>query len=100
MARISKAAARDERALVLREQGFSFKHISEELGFRSATEIVDAYRRAAEKRAPADRAALEEAELGRLNALAERLRDTKRLGQDRVAKRLATIEELRVLLST
>lgn len=99
MPRVTKADARDEKALTLREEGFSFKRIADELGFRSATEIVGAYQRAAGKRAPADCAALHKAELGRLNVLADRLRGSKKLKQDRVARRLATIEELRTLLS-
>ena len=96
---MTKSDDRSEQVLALRQQGRSVTRIARLLGFRSAKEVVVAYRSALDSHPPEERVELRDAELGRLDALAKLIRSNERLTAEDIASRVATIGRLRTLLT-
>ena len=79
--------ARDDKALRLRAGGRSFVAVAKALGYGRTHQANDAFNRG-----------LRRQELARLNILAEDVRASQQLEPDDVARRLRTVERLRVML--
>jgi hypothetical protein len=89
----------DERVLQLREKKRSFAAIARIIGYERASEAPVAFNRALRRRPPREQEALRKAELIRLDALAQRVRENKELTAADAARRLKAVERLRTRLS-
>ena len=86
---------RDERVLELREKRRSFGAIAKIVGYERGSEATAAFNRALRRRPPKEQESLRQAELARLDGMAERVRENKELTADDVARRLGTVDRLR-----
>ena len=89
---------RDDRALELRVKKRSFAAIARIVGYDHVSEAQAGFNRALRRRTPKEQASIREAELGRLDDMAQRVRDNKELTADAVARKLKAVERLRTLL--
>jgi hypothetical protein len=91
---------RDEKVLVLREEGRSFAGIARELGLEKTLDANAAFNRALRRKSPAEQETLRSHEIARLDALAERVRGRDDLDEAEVARRIRSVDRLkRTLLS-
>lgn len=91
---------RDERVLVLREEGRTFAGIARELGLEKTLDANAAFNRALRRRSPAEQETLRSHEIARLDALADRVRGRDDLDEAEVARRIRSVDRLkRTLLS-
>ncbi|MEY2567923.1 MAG: hypothetical protein QOE35_2452 [Actinomycetota bacterium] len=88
----------DEQALELRSSGKSFSSIAKALGLERAHDANEAFIRALRRRAPKARKVIREAEAGRLEALATKVRARDDLTPEQTKKRLRSVERLRQTL--
>jgi hypothetical protein len=91
-------AHRDEKALVLRDQGRSFASIAQLLDLAGAIEANAAFNRALRLRSAAEQAALRSRELARLDALSERLRTREGVSEEELARQMHGVQRLRKTL--
>jgi hypothetical protein len=96
--RVEDDVARDDKALRLRAGGRSFLAVAQALGYARAHYANDAFNRALRRKPAREQDSLRRQELARLNILAEDVRASQPLGPDDVARRLRTVERLRVML--
>ncbi|MDQ1374105.1 MAG: hypothetical protein QOJ09_1443 [Actinomycetota bacterium] len=92
------ASAVDEQALELRSSGKSFSSIAKALGLERAHDANEAFIRALRRKAPKARKVLREAEAGRLEALATKVKARDDLTPEQTKKRLRSVERLRQTL--
>jgi hypothetical protein len=85
----------DEEALSLREQNRSYAWVARSLGFKRANDARQGFLRALAKREGADRDALRQRELNRLDELEARIRSRDKSDPDKLAGRLVAVERLR-----
>ena len=90
--------ARDDKALRLRAGGRSFVAVAKALGYGRTHQANDAFNRALRRKPAGEQESLRRQELARLNILAEDVRASQQLEPDDVARRLRTVERLRVML--
>src|ERR1700722_16065893 len=91
-------AHRDEKALVLRDQGRSFAGIASVLDLAGAIEANAAFNRALRRRTANEQAALRSREMARLDALTERLRTRDGVTEEELARQLHGVKRLRKTL--
>ncbi len=91
-------AHRDEKALVLRDQGRSFAAIAQLLDLAGAIEANAAFNRALRLRSAAEQAALRSREMARLDALTERLRTREGVSEEELARQMHGVQRLRKTL--
>jgi DNA-binding transcriptional MerR regulator len=91
-------AHRDEKALVLRDQGRSFAAIAQLLDLAGAIEANAAFNRALRLRTAAEQAALRSREMARLDALSERLRAREGVSEEELARQMHGVQRLRKTL--
>ena len=89
---------RDERALVLRDEGRPFVGIAQFLGLESAHAANAAFNRALRRRPAAQQAQLRSREMARLDAVASRVRARDDLSLEEVARRLRGVKHQRTTL--
>ena len=94
----SKQADRDAQALASRQKGRSFVKIASLLGYDSASDAVQAYKRALLRKTPEEQATLRAAERKRFDTMAKKVRGDAALSKAEAAKRLARIDRLRTAL--
>jgi hypothetical protein len=88
----------DERVLELREKRRSFAAIARIVGYERVGEVPAAFNRALRRRPPKEQAALRKAELARLEAMAQRVRENKDLTAADAARKLGVVDRLRTRL--
>ncbi len=91
-------ACHEDNVLDLRVQGRSFAGIAKTLGLSRPCQANDAFNRAVRRKPPAERDALRNQELTRLDALADGVRAHPEVGADGVARRLRTVARLKAML--
>lgn len=91
---------KDSRVLELRQEGKSFAVIAKQLGYEKPREVWLAFNRALRRHAPEEQASLRKDEMGRLQALTESIQARSDLTEEILAKRLAAVERMRVVLCT
>lgn len=89
---------RDERALTLRDQGWSFSEIARALDVDGASEAAAAFNRALGRRPDSEQAWLRSREVARLDALASRLRWRDDLSVEDVVRHLHILQHQRKML--
>jgi len=92
------AIAVDEQALELRSSGKSFSAIAKALGLERAHDANDAFNRALRRLSPKAKKTVREAEAGRLEALATKVKGRTDLTPEQTNKRLRAVERLRQTL--
>ena len=85
-------------ALASRQKGRSFVKIASLLGYDSASDAVQAYKRALLRKTPEEQATLRAAERKRFDTMAKKVRGDAALSKAEAAKRLARIDRLRTAL--
>jgi DNA-binding transcriptional MerR regulator len=90
---------RDEKALVLREQGRPFGGIAEMLALESAGAANASFNRALRLRPKAEQLRLRNREMARLDALASRLRGREDLSVEEIVRRLRGVKYQRKTLN-
>lgn len=90
---------RDEKVLVLREEGLTFSRIARELGLEGTFGANAAFIRALHRRPASEQEDLRSHENARLDALAARVRGREDLDEAEVARRIRGLERLRKTLS-
>ncbi len=90
---------RDDQVLALREKGTSFSSIARRLELERPSAAIDAFKRAVKQRPAKERAKLQKAEFGRLDASVERVRNDAALTPEEVAAKLRTLDMLRAKVS-
>jgi hypothetical protein len=95
---VTKQADRDAQALASRQKGRSFVKIAALLGYDSASDAVQAYKRALLRKTPEEQATLRAAERKRFDTMAKNVRDDAALSKADAAERLARIDRLRAAL--
>lgn len=95
---MNDTAARDERALELRSVGKSFAAIADIVSYERPREANDAFNRALRRKPEAERDRLRGDELGRLDAMAQRISAREDLDPDRIAGHLRSVDRLRTML--
>ena len=93
-----KQVERDAQALASRQKGRSFVKIASLLGYDSANDAVQAYKRALLRKTPEEQATLRAAERKRFDTMAKKVRGDAALSKAEAAKRLARIDRLRTAL--
>ena len=88
----------DERVLELRAQRRSFAAIARIVGYERASQVPAAFNRALRRRPPQEQEALRRAELARLDAMTQRVRENKELTAEDAARKLDTVGRLRARL--
>jgi hypothetical protein len=86
----------DQDVLRLREDGNSFAAIARSLNLSRAKDALAAWRRAVERVSPDERSRLVGSERARLQQLEERIRDRDAADPERLARRLAALDALRI----
>ncbi len=94
----AKQADRDAQALASRQKGRSFVKIAALLGYDSASDAVQAYKRALLRKTPEEQATLRAAERKRFDTMAKKVRGDAALSKAEASKRLARIDRLRTAL--
>jgi hypothetical protein len=95
---MTRDADRDERALVLRDQGQPFARIAQTLGFDDARAANAGFNRALRVRPRAEQVRLRSREVARLEALALRVRGRDDLSVEEVVRRLRGLKHQRQTL--
>jgi hypothetical protein len=95
---MTDAATCEDKALELRASGKSFAAIAKTLGYERTHQANEAFNRALRRKPTAKRDRLRRQELTRLDAMAEGVRASHKLGPDGIAQRLQTVERLRTML--
>jgi AraC-like DNA-binding protein len=88
----------DDRVLELREKRRSFAAIAQIVGYDRTSEAPAAFNRALRRRPPKEQAAVRDAELARLDSMAQRVRENKELTAADAARRLGVVDRLRARL--
>lgn len=91
---------KDSRVLELRQEGKSFAAIAKQLDYDKPREVWLAFNRALRRHAPEEQANLRRDEMGRLQALTDSITARTDLEAGVQAKRLASVERMRVVLCT
>ena len=91
---------RDDKVLVLREQGRSFAGIARALGIDGSTQANAAFNRALRRLPTAEQASVRSHEMARLDALGDRVRQRTDLDEVELARRMRSLERLRKRLLT
>jgi hypothetical protein len=89
---------RDDRVLLLREEGRTFAGIARELGFEGTLDANAAFIRALRRQPPTEQESLRSHELARLDALGERVRRRDDLDEVDVARRMRSLDRLKKAL--
>jgi len=97
-ATLADSAERDEKVLLLREEGRTFAGIARELGLEGTVGANAAFNRALRRRPPTEQESLRSHELARLDVLAERVRQRDDLDEAEVARRMRSLDRLRKTL--
>jgi len=91
-------ADRDERALLLRDQGRSFAAIARALDLADALQANAAFNRALRRHTPGDQATMRSREMARLDTLSLRIRRREDVSEEELARHLRGIQRLRKTL--
>jgi hypothetical protein len=94
----SRQSHSDEQALSLRDTGRSFAAIASGLGLKRASDARAAFLRGLARQPEAERLALSQRELERLDKLETRIRDRDRDEPEKMERRLAALERMRETL--
>ena len=89
---------RDDRVLLLREEGRTFAGIARDLGFEGTLDANAAFIRALRRQPPTEQESLRSHELARLDALGERVRRRDDLDEVDVARRMRSLDRLKKAL--
>lgn len=95
---LNETASRDDQVLDRRVEGESFAAIAKALGFERAQDANEAFNRALRRRPDAERDELRQAEVVRLDTMAERIRVDDSLSAEDVQRLLRAVEQLRAML--
>lgn len=85
----------DDRVLELRSRGQSYGAIAKAIGLGHPSDAHDAFLRALRRQPPAERAALQDQEIVRLDTLSRRLQALPHLTEHRLAAQLRVVARLR-----
>jgi len=88
----------DAKVLALRDQGRSFARIAREMDLAQGLQANVAFNRALRRLPAADQEVARRREMGRLDALGERLRQRDDLDESEVARRMRSLDRLRKAL--
>ena len=94
---MTKEADRDAEALASRRRA-GVREVAALLGYDSANDAVQAYKRALLRKTPEEQATLRAAERKRFDTMAKKVRGDAALSKAEAAKRLARIDRLRTAL--